>query len=76
MGLLLCAGDHGGLCGKGDRGVLPKRNNYFGGQDGLGGLVGLVGLGGLGVQSGRDGQDGQGGLDCQLVGVVRIVGVV
>ena len=31
------------------RGVLQKKNNYFGGlggQDGLGGLAGLVGRGG------------------------------
>ena len=41
------------------RGVLQKKNNYFGGQDDL---VGLVGRGGRG---GRDGKGGQGGWVCQ-----------
>ena len=48
------------------RGVLPKKNNSFGGlggQDGLGGLVGQDGRGGGGGQNGWGCHDGTVGND-------------
>ena len=43
------------------RGVLPKKNNYFGGLGGQICLVGLVDWGGRGGQGGWGCQDGRGG---------------